>query len=168
MPGTPDPVLGSDGLTLLVAMSVGVVLGVLPWLWGRRGPLPPVRRLAIAGGAATASLGLASWAGARIASPGDIILASMGAGDAAAVVGLTALVLGLLGALPWYCYGRWGLRSPLLGLVASTTLVIDAFLRVGGETDPIGLFSFLYGPIMIVAIALLAGIEYRIVGARSG
>jgi hypothetical protein len=166
--GTPSPVLGSDGLTLLVAMAGAALLVALPWLWRRRGDLPAVRRFSLIGASATAVLGLSIWAGARVASTGGIPLGSRGAGAAVAVVGFAALALGLLGALPWYFHARWGLRSPLVGLFAATTIVFDAFLRVGGETDPIGLFTLLFGPILIVAIALLGGIEYQIVGDRSG
>lgn len=168
MPGTPEPILGSDGLTLLVAMTGGVLLAALPWLWRRRGDLPAVRRVAIAGAIATSVLGLSIWAAARITTGGGIPVGSGSAGATVAVIGFGALVLGLLGALPWYFFARWGLRSPLLGLAAASTIVLDAFLRVGGETDPIGLFTLLYGPILIVAIVLLGGIEYQIVGDRTG
>lgn len=158
MAGTPDPVLGSEWLTLLVAALAGAAVagGVLLRVGGGR-QQPQLRRL-LAGGLAYAVGCLALWAAVRaVAEP-----ATFGAYSPGGFFGFLALatvVLGLQFALPVYLYARWRLLAPMVGLFAATALAVYLFLRVGGETDVLWLYAVLFGPAAVGSIAVAALLE---------
>ncbi|WP_276282020.1 hypothetical protein [Halorussus caseinilyticus] len=160
MPGTPDPVLGSDALTLAVASAVGALVATLPY--GFRESLPRPAVLAIGGGAAYATFCLAVWAGARLATVGLPSAALDQPGTFAVVLTLNFLVVGLQVAIPYYCYAGWRFVAPLAGAFAGTVVVLFLFLGVNGETDPIALYPLVFGPPVVVAICILALAEFGV------
>ncbi len=163
MQGTPDPVLGSDLATLLVAAAAGTVVAILPLHSALRER--DSRRLALAGGAAYALLCLTAWAGVRFVA--DAFVESMVA-DPLTLVGflaLAAVVLGLQAAVPVYLHARYALLSPLVALFGLTTLVLYAFLRVRGESEPLVLYALFFGPVLIAGLLAVALAE---VGVRRG
>ncbi|QLG29763.1 hypothetical protein HUG10_19355 (plasmid) [Halorarum halophilum] len=154
MPGTPDPVLGSEAVTFAVACAGAAFVTALPPALRTR--LPTARRLALVVGAVSTLLGLGAWAGARLVA--DAFEPSLFE-DPLAFVGLlavAALALAAQGALPAYLSARWRLYTPLAGLFALTTVPLFAFLRVRGESDPLALWALFFAPLGIVAVLLLA------------
>jgi len=153
MPGTPDPVLGSDALTLAVACAAGALAASVPV--ARRERLPAPRAFALAGGFAYAAVSLGVWAGARFATdsfaiaPPDVW---------AGVVAIGAAVLAAHAAVPYYAYARWRLVAPLAGLFGATVLILSLFLRVGGESDPLAIYLF-FGVAVVAGLCLLAVVE---------
>jgi hypothetical protein len=160
MPGTPDPVLGSDALSLAVACFVGALVAAVPY--GFRESLPRPGVLAVGGGLAYAVVCLAAWALARIATIGVPFQASEQSGLIAVLLALNVLVIGSQVAIPYYLYASYRFVSPLAGAFVATVFVLTVFLGVGGETDPIVLYPVLFGPILVVGIALLAFAEFCI------
>lgn len=158
MPGTPDPVLGSDALTFAVACATGALVASLPYVIRDR--LPTSSRFAIGGGLGYAALCLGAWAGARFATS---TFANATPRLWTLVVAVGALVLGAHAAIPYYLYARWHVVAPLAGLFAVTTLVVDVFLHVRGESDPLGLYALFFGPIVVVGLCVLGSLE---IGAR--
>jgi hypothetical protein len=169
MPGTPDPVLGSDALTFGVAVTVAALVAVLPFVFRKR--LRAARRLALGGGLAYAALCLGAWAGARFVA--DAFIPSMVEQIDTLVVLLlwSTVVLGAQAAAPAYLYARWNLRTPLLGLFALTALVLYAFFRVRGESDPLALYVLFFGPILVGGLLVLGAVEAgvrRLIGRVRG
>ncbi|WP_276301276.1 hypothetical protein [Halorussus lipolyticus] len=160
MPGTPDPVLGSDALTLAVACFVGALVATVPY--GFRESLPRPALLAVGGGAVYAVFCLAVWAGARLATVGFPPAAADRPATLAVVVVLNALVIGAQVAVPYYLYARFRFVAPLVGAFAATVAVLVLFLGVGGETDPIALYPLLFGPLLVAAICLLGLAEFGV------
>ncbi|USZ67988.1 hypothetical protein NGM10_14790 [Halorussus salilacus] len=167
MPGTPDPVVGSDAATFAVACGVGALAASLPYAF--RGRLAAPRRVALGGGVASAALGLGAWAGARFATNS---FAPSLLGSPEHFLGLlawSALVLGAQAGLALYLFARWGLAVPLAELLAGTTLVLYAFLRVRGESDPLALYALFFGPLFVAGMlaASLAELGVRRAVARA-
>jgi hypothetical protein len=160
MPGSPDPVLGSDVANVGVSILVAGFFVALPSL--RRDRLDDSRRFALGGGLAYALTCFAAWAGARIVT--DAFVAGMVA-DAGTVLGWSAaalVVLGAQAAIPYYCLARWRLVAPLAALFAVTVLILPAFLSVRGESDPLGLYVLVFGP-LLVGLTCLGGLaEYAV------
>ncbi|MFC7166963.1 hypothetical protein [Halospeciosus flavus] len=158
MPGTPDPVLGSDALTFAVAAALGIVATTVPIALEREDRLPEPWRLALGGGVVSALGHLTLWSLARdLANP--LALFAPSRPLLVGFVVLAVLVLGAQTAIPWYCYARWRLRIPLVVLFGATTLVVDSFLHVHGETDPLGLYTLFFGPVLVVSLGILATAE---------
>ncbi len=160
MPGSPDPVLGSDALTLAVACVVGALVATAPY--GFRESLPRPVAFGIGGGAVYAVLCLAAWAGARLVT--DAFVAGMAA-DPATLLGWTlagAVVLGAQAAIPYYLYARWRLVVPLAALFVVTVLILPPFLGVRGESDPIGLYVLVFGPMFAILTALVGLAEFGV------
>jgi len=156
MPGTPEPVLGSEALTLAVACAAGALAASVPYALRER-PLAP-RTFAIVGGLAYAAISLGAWAGARVATglfptatPRSWLL--FGAA--------TVIVLVAHAAIPYHAYARWRLVAPLAGLFGATVLVFRVFLRVGGESDPLAIYPF-FGAAVVVGLCLLALVEVAV------
>ena len=160
MPGSPDPVLGSDPLTIAVAAFVAGAFAVLPAVFRNRFGEP--RGLALAGGLAYAVVCLSAWAGARFVT--DAFAAGMTADPATfgAWLLVGALVLGAQAAVPYYCFARWRLVAPLAGLFVVTVLVLPPFLSVRGESDPLALYALIFGPILVGLTGLVALAEYAV------
>ncbi|WP_132060394.1 hypothetical protein [Halorussus amylolyticus] len=154
MPGTPDPVLGSDALTLAVACASGALATAVPHVLRERLPAPS--RVALVGGLGYAAACLAAWAGARFATGA---WATATPRIWALVISAGVVVLSAQAAIPYYLYARWRLVGPLAGLFAVTTLVVDIFLHVRGETDPLGLYALFFGPVVVVTIGVLGAVE---------
>lgn len=160
MPGTPDPVLGSDALTVAVACLAGAVVAFAPLVF--RPSLDRPAALAVGGGVAYALLTLGAWAGARLVA--DAFVSEMTAGPAV-FLGWTlagAVVLGAQAAIPYYCYARWRLVAPLVALFVVTVLVLYAFLGVRGESDPLGLYVLLFGPLLVIGTCLVCLAEFGV------
>lgn len=155
MPGTPDPALGSDLLTRAAALLAAVAIVSLSFVLDRKSP----RRLAVGGGVAYAGFCLACWLGARLLTGmfTSALVESPGMGSLLVLGAL--VVLGAQAAVPLYAYRRYGTVAPLAGLALATGIVVYAFLRVNGETDPLGLYTLFFGPMTVVALTLLAGVE---------
>lgn len=161
MPGTPDPVLGSDALTFAVACAAAALVASVPF--ALRDRLPVSTRLAIGGGLGYGAFCLGTWAGARYYA--DAFVTSL-FDRPEFLVGLllvSVVVLGAHAAIPYYLYARWYLVAPLVGLFAITTLLVDVFLRVRGESDPLGLYVLFFGPVVVVGLCVLGSLE---VGVR--
>ena len=166
MPGTPDPVLGSDALNLAVACGAGVLVAAAPVVL--RESLPRHTLLAFYGGLAYAVLGLAAWAGARVVT--DAFVDGMTA-DAATFLGWTlaaALVLGAQAGIPYYFYARWRLVVPLAALFVVTVLILPPFLSVRGESDPLALYALLVGPLLVGGTCLVGLVEFAVRRFASG
>lgn len=146
MPGTPDPVLGSDALTFAAAVALGALAASAPFLLRRRFGSPG--RFAATAGFAYGTLYVSLWAGARLVAD---------AFDAPGVAPFALASLALLAAqagVPYYLAARFRLYGPLLGLFATSVLVGYAFLRVRGESDPVGLYV-LFAPVVLAGCSLL-------------
>lgn len=160
MPGSPDPVLGSDALTFAVACALAALVASLPY--GFRKSLPRPIAFGIGGGAVYAALCLAAWAGARAVT--DAFVAGMAA-DPATLLGWTlagAVVLGAQAAIPYYLYARWRLVVPLAALFVVTVLILPPFLSVRGESDPLGLYVLVFGPLLALLTALVGLAEFGV------
>ena len=163
MAGTPDPALGSSTVTAAVACLVALAVTVTPLVLAARDRLPSPRRLAAVGGLAYALVCLGSWAGARLLT--DAFVRSMVA-DHLVLAGfllLGALVLTVQAAIPLYLYASERLYAPLAALFAVTVLVQWVFLRVRGESDPLGLYALFFGPLVAAALLVVGVAE---VGVR--
>lgn len=154
MPGSPDPVLGSMTLTIGVSIILAAVLVALPLL-GRSQLVS--RRLALGGGLGYALVCLAAWAGARAVT--DAFVSGLIEQPASLVVLVVvgAVVLGVQAAVPIYLYDRWGLVAPLAGLFGATSLILVTFLQVRGESDPLGLYVLVFGP-MAIGLLVVVGL----------
>ncbi|WP_135854527.1 hypothetical protein [Halorussus salinus] len=160
MPGSPDPVLGSDALNIGVSTLVAGLFVALPYLFRDR--LTERRAFALGGGLAYAITCFAAWAGARVAT--DAFVAGMAA-DAGTFLAWTVaalVVLGAQAAIPYYCVARWRLVAPLAALFAVTVLILPPFLSVRGESDPLGLYVLLFGPLLVGLTGLVALGEYAV------
>lgn len=159
MPGTPDPVLGSDGLTMVVSALVAVVAVASILVATRRSS--DSFRTALTAGLGYAALTVFTWLGARVVASAPIVdpLTDPAMAGFYALVG--GVMLCLQAAVPAYLYARWRLMAPLVGLVVATTVVLFAFLRVAGETDPLSLYLVL-GPVVSAALAVIGAVEMGI------
>ncbi|KAB1196039.1 MULTISPECIES: hypothetical protein [Haloferax] len=161
MPGTPDPVLGSQIATHAVASAVGFVLVAVVYVNQKR--IARDRLLPALLGVVYATATLTVWAIARALT--DTFPPAV-TENPTAVVGI--LVFSLL-VLTGFVYGtarlytRYGLVVPLVGLFLVTELVWWSFLHVRGESDALGMFVF-FGPVFVILVFVVTGIEY--VGRR--
>ncbi|WP_411966717.1 hypothetical protein [Haloferax sp. YSSS75] len=157
MPGTPDPVLGSQLLTHAVASAVGIVLvGVV---YAARERIASERLLPAVLGAVFAAATLAVWGVARVvtdAFPPGVTENPTAMGG---VLVFSLLVLAGFVYATARLYARYGLVVPLVGLFGVTELVWWAFLHVRGESDALGMFVF-FGPMFVAVVLLVTGIEY--------
>lgn len=161
MPGSPDPVLGSQLLTHGVASAVGLALVAAVYAARRR--IAGDRLSAALVGAGYAAATLAVWAAVRAVT--DAVPSGVVEDLPAALAVLTFSFLLLTGFVlaTARLYARLGLLVPLVGLFVVTELVWWAFLHVRGETDALGMF-IVFGPVLVVAVLVASGVEY--VGRR--
>jgi hypothetical protein len=161
MPGTPDPVFGSQILTHIVSSAVGLVLVTVVYTTRRRIARSRLRPARIGVGYAAATL--AVWFAVRVvtdAFPSGFVTNPTGA---AGILAFSFLLLTMFVVATARLYARRGLVVPLVSLFGVTELVWWAFLHVRGETNALGMFVF-FGPMLLAVVLLLAGIEY--VGRR--
>lgn len=163
--GSPDPVLGSDQVTLVVSLALAVLV-VATFLAVDRDRDGITGRVAVALGAGYATLCIGVWAGARIVAP--VPLLERGIGALLVLFLIAGLPLCLQAAIPARLYGRNRLVTPLGWLVFVTTLLLTALLGVRGESDPLGLYVVFF-PHVVAGYALLGGGEWvlRTLGARA-
>jgi hypothetical protein len=155
MPGQPWPVLGSTLATVLVAGAAGLATTVVVWQPSLRSRAPSSRSFAAGFGIAYAAVAVALWAVVRtVAHPVSL----RGYGNAlAGWVALAVLGAVVLGGGTAYVYDRFGYVSALLSLFAATAFTWYAFLLVGGETDVLWVWAFVFAPVLVAgAVALLA------------
>ncbi|MDS0298700.1 hypothetical protein NDI76_08090 [Halogeometricum sp. S1BR25-6] len=158
MPGTPNPVLGSDALTAavsLLAAAVAVVLAV------RSRDAASPRVLALGGGVGYAVLAVGLWFVVRLVA-GQFSQYSASAAEWVGIVLLSAAVVALHAGLALYLHARWRYLTPLAALFAVTALLAWLFLRVGGETDPLVIYAILFGPAVPLFFLALAAAEYGV------
>jgi len=154
MQGTPDPVLGSELATLVVAVGAGVLIGIIPLVVDRR--LSP-RRYAAVGGLAYAVGMTALWAVPRIGVEGlgCSLPADLATCGPLALVGVA--VFAGQAAVALYAYAEYGSVAPLGVTVLVTILLAYAFLRIRGESDPLALYALFFGP-AAVGVTVIVGV----------
>jgi len=154
VPGTPDPVLGSDALTLAVALLGAAVVVAVPVLLARRDRLPSPPWSALAAGAAYGIGFTLLWASVlAVFRPVDVPTSGYG------LIALALVVVGLQAAIPVYSYARRRLVLPLVALLPLTVLVFWLTLHVGGESDGYLLYTVLGGVYVLPGLLALAGLE---------
>ena len=160
MPGSPDPVLGSDALNVGVAAFVAGAFALLPYVLRDRFAEP--KAVALGGGLGYALVGLGAWAGARLVT--DAFVGGMTADAATFAAWLLAggVVLGAQAAIPYYCYARWRLVAPLAALFVVTVLILPPFLSVRGESDPLALYALVFGPLLVGGSSLVGLTEFGV------
>lgn len=160
MPGTPDPVLGSDVLTFAIALLGAVPLTFLPVAVHRYTDLD-VRLALLVGGAGYGVVCSTVWATSlAVAGPWllpDGVAATVGAGA------LAAAAVGLPASVAWYADERWRLDVPPVTLFGLTVLILFTCLRIGGESDGYLLYANVVAPLSLVWLAVASGVE---LGAR--
>lgn len=157
MPGTPHPVLGSDGTTLLLSFLLAFITIFAPVATIRQSSRSD--RVAVVGSIGYALAAIVAWFGVRRVFYHHVVDPGVDPTLFALIVGIGVLTLTVQSALPLLLYARRRYLTPLLGLFAVTVLIYYAFLRVGGESDPLGLYAFAFGPLIIAALGVLAAIE---------
>ena len=157
MPGTPEPVLGSGGLTLAVACVAGAAAVAFPFTFGGR--VSGAVALAVGGGLAYAVSCLAVWFSARFSTGG---FARTEPGDWSGIVVRGVILLGAQAGVTYYSYARWELLAPLGALFVVTVLVILYSLSIGGETDSLVLYAYFFGPILVGGTSLVALAEFAV------
>ncbi|ARS91441.1 hypothetical protein [Natrarchaeobaculum aegyptiacum] len=171
MPASPDPVFGSEPLTLGVSLGIPVATVLVSVVVKRgtgRGVTAPI---AIGIGAGYAAACLALWLGARVIASSQVLTA--GGSSLAFLIGVGGAFLWAKATAPVWLYGRFHLFGPLFALAIVTTFVVYAFLGVHGETDPLALYV-LFGPFLVAGILLVGVLEWTIrrlfglTGASSG
>jgi hypothetical protein len=158
MAGTPDPVLGSDALTAaasLLAAAAAVALAV------RSREAASSRALALGGGVGYAVVAVGLWFVVRLAA-GQFAQYSAPATEWAGIALLSTAVVALHAGLALYLHARWEYLTPLVVLFAVTALLAWLFLRVGGESDPLGIYAILFGPAVPLVLFVLAAAEYGV------
>lgn len=156
MPGSPDPVLGSEPLTVAAAALLAAVVVGVAVLSRDRLPNPPL--VAVAGGLAYGIGCVTLWAGVRAATGAFASSIVENPGVLAVLVVVGTLAIALQAAIPVYLYVSRGIVAPMVALFLATTLVAYLFLRVRGESDPLGLYV-LFSPAVISAVSVLGGLE---------
>ncbi|MFP8955014.1 hypothetical protein ACLI4Z_18960 [Natrialbaceae archaeon A-arb3/5] len=163
MPGTPDPVVGSDPVTGIIAASLSVfVIAIFVYIASER-DVPAVVLTPIA----AMSYGLFAaglWAGVRVLFH-HFALDPLGEPTQFAWLLLVAGgLLAMQAAIPFFLFARFGFVVPVAGFAVISTFLLFTFLRVGGESDPLALFGVGFAPVFIggvLALALLeAGVRY--------
>jgi len=159
MPGTPDPVLGSELATLVVAVGVGALVGVVPFVVARR--LSP-RRYAAVGGLVYAVVLTALWAVPRagVEGLGCSLPADLMTCGPLALVGVA--VLAGQAAVGLYAYAEYGSVGPLAATALVTVLLLWVFLHIRGESDPMALYGLFFGP-AAVGFTVLVGVGEALV-----
>ncbi|WP_058365375.1 hypothetical protein [Haloparvum sedimenti] len=160
MPGTPDPVLGSDAVTLVVAVLLAVATtAAMAWRASRTSrPLRTATLLGVGHGAIL----VGGWALVRIVAYRFWTAPSAAPWEFLLVVGGGLLVLTLQAAVPFGWLTARGVVSPTVGLAAATALVWFLVLRVGGESDPLGLYALAFGPLVVAALLGLGAAEWAV------
>lgn len=147
MLGTADPVLGSDQLTVGAALAIAGPVTSLPVVFRNRAS--DSAPFAVVAGFAYGLVGVGLWFGVRIAV-GRYPPALWPSLDGFLfVVGVGTVVLGLQAAIPQLLFARRSLVAPLACLFAGTAFAASLFLRVGGESDALFIYAFVYGPVVI-------------------
>ncbi|MDS0292920.1 hypothetical protein [Halogeometricum luteum] len=160
MAGTPDPVLGSDALTAAVSLLAAAAAVALA-ARSREAASSRTRALALGGGVGYAVVAVGLWFVVRLVT-GQFAQYSASATQWAGVVLLSTPAVALHAGLALYLHARWEYLSPLVVLFAVTALLAWLFLRVGGETDSLGLYAILFGPAVPLVLLVLAAAEYGV------
>jgi len=160
VPGTPHHALGDPLLTALATTTLAALAAAA--LATARSRFTDARTYAAAGGLAYGLSYLALWAVVPAVFWRFAVDPLANPLPAVGIVALGALALALQGALPLYAHARWSLRTPLLGLFATSWGCGYLFLRVGGEsgaTFTLLLWSVALAPFALLATAVLGALE---------
>jgi len=117
------------------------------------------RQASVALAAGVGLAAVATWLVVRLVAwvpPWEYFAAPTAAVSAAGLGWVAVTVQTLVPALAL----RRGLWTPLFPLAAATTLVGFAVLRVGGESDGLVIYAFVFAPFALAAQLLLAGGEF--------
>ncbi|SDR16160.1 hypothetical protein [Natronobacterium texcoconense] len=158
MPGIPEPVLGSEPLTWIVAATLSVLVVSLFAYAASRWEFSAVV-LIVAGAAGYGLFAAGLWASVRLAFHH---LALDPVAEPVTFAWLLVVAGGLLAvqaAIPFFLFARFGYVVPMIGFTAISTLLLFVFLRVGGETDPLALFGFGFAPFFVGSLLVLAVLE---------
>ncbi|WP_256296167.1 hypothetical protein [Haloarchaeobius salinus] len=154
MPGSPQPVLGSDLATLAAAVGVAAVAVAVVAVLGSRESRPPV--VAAVVGVAYSLLALGVYFAARTGAQTFLDMSPPETAVAFAALGVVVVLL--QAAVPAYGFIEQGSPAWLLGMFASTTFLFALLLRVGGESDVLVLYPF-FGSMALVATVVPVAVE---------
>ncbi|AFZ73577.1 hypothetical protein [Natronobacterium gregoryi] len=158
MPGIPEPVVGSDPLTWLIAGSLSVLVVVLFAYTASRWDGSAVAVAVVgAAGYGLATVGL--WAGVRLAFYHFVLDPVAEPMQFAWLLVFAGGTIAIYAAIPFFLFARFGYVVPMIGFTAISTLLFFLFLRVGGETDPLALFGLGFAPFFIGTLLVLAVLE---------
>ncbi|WP_460524951.1 hypothetical protein [Halopiger thermotolerans] len=154
---TAGPVLRSDLLTAGAALAIAAVGASLPIAF--RGRTADSMLSAAAAGLAYGLCGVGLWFGVRIAVGRHPPALWPSLDGFLFVVGVGVVVLGLQAAIPHVLFVRRTLIAPLVCLFVGTAFAALLFLHVGGESDALFIYAFVYGPVVIAGELLSALLE---------
>jgi len=168
-----EPALGSDLLTMVLALGLGVLAATVPVVVSRRWGLNATRVAGFGVGYGVVCVGL--WASVRLAAEGSLPVSGP-TGEILLLVVAAALTLGFMAGVGTYFYWRAQLGTPLalLGLCTASILSAYLYLTVDGVgryplfplpgqsvtgSDPLFLANA-FVPVYLVVAVLLAGGEW--------
>lgn len=163
MPGTPDPVLGSEALTWGIAFLLSaLIVGGFVYVASRWTNSTVVLTALGAGVYGLFAVGL--WAGVRLVFHQFALSPVTEPLQFAWLIVVAGGVIAVYAVIPFYLFARFTFVAPMIGFTAISTFLLFLFLRVGGESDPLGLFGVGFAPVffgvLIVLGFLEAGVRY--------
>lgn len=158
MPGIPEPILGSDPLTGIIAALLSVlIIGIFVYTSVKL----EISAVMLSGvGAVSYGVFAAGvWAGVRLLFHHFALNPTIEPLQFAWLIIIAGGLLAAQAAIPFFLFARFNFILPLVGFAAISTLLLFVFLRVGGETDPLALFGFGFAPFFIGSLLALAALE---------
>ncbi|MFC4549614.1 MULTISPECIES: hypothetical protein [Halorussus] len=154
MPGTPESALGSDAVTLAATLAGAAFFAAAPYALSATALDPAT--FAVAGGVAYALACLTVWTGARVLTGA---FADMRVKRPLGFVGVSLVATVFLWAevaIPYYLYARWAFLAPMAGAFVAAWVTLSMFAHVRGESDPLGLYPFAFGPVLLGVVVALS------------
>ncbi|MFC5971293.1 hypothetical protein ACFPYI_08135 [Halomarina salina] len=115
--------------------------------------------LVVAASGGYAGCCLCLWAAVRSVtqwpSPEDYL-------DYLLVVTLGVVLLTAQAGIPVYSYVHWALVTPLVGLFAATVVAVSTFSARYPESDALGFYALVFGPVLLGGTVALALLEYGV------
>lgn len=162
MPGSPEPVVGNDPLTGVIAALLSVLVIAIFAYVASRWDVPPVVLTGV-GAAGYGIFAAGLWAGVRIAFYHFALNPTAEPLQFAWLIIVAGGLLAVQAAIPFFLYARFNFLAPMVAFAAISTFLLFTFLRVGGETDPLALFGLGFAPFFIGILTVVAALE---AGAR--